>query len=246
LCFFRNKWVLNTTDAPLFFLFAQLLIAVVLFLATNAMGLIDIPIVLDVEVCKGLIPVVALNVVGLRYICVPSHALDPSIAESPSLNSFSNYTLKYVDASFYQVARGLVLPLTVCTSFLFLHTRPSIAILFSCSIVTLGFFIGVFFDGAQVSLLGVFFGVGSSMITAVHAVIIKKGLELVNGNAIHFSWYANLMSTVVLGPLVFLAGEGGAVYDLLFGEDTMGSGGFTAMRTFIWGSIIAVSTTLLH
>ena len=63
------------------------------------------------------------------------------------LRSFNNYTLKYVDASFYQVARGLVLPLTVATSYFFLHARPSFKILVSCAIVTLGFLVGVFLDG---------------------------------------------------------------------------------------------------
>ena len=73
--------------------------------------------------------------------------------------SFSNYTLKFVDASFYQVARGLVLPLTVATSYVMLHARPSLRILFSCSIVTLGFFVGVFLDAIPISLVGVFFSV---------------------------------------------------------------------------------------
>ena len=66
-----------------------------------------------------------------------------SAALSPFGNSFSNYTLKYVDASFYQVARGLVLPFTVGTSALFLHARPSLRILLACSLLTFGFFVGV-------------------------------------------------------------------------------------------------------
>ena len=68
-------------------------------------------------------------------------------------NSFSNYTLKYVDASFYQVARGMVLPFTVGTSFFILHARPSLRILAACAVVTFGFFVGVFLtrDSASVS-----------------------------------------------------------------------------------------------
>ena len=64
----RNKWVLNTTDTPLFFLLTQLLIAVLLFLLAHMAGLLQLPLQLDMQVCKGPIPMVGLNVVGLRYV----------------------------------------------------------------------------------------------------------------------------------------------------------------------------------
>ena len=62
-----NKWVLNTTATPLFFLLTQLVIAIILFLGAHFAHLIQIPLELDLKVCKGLIPMVALNVIGLRY-----------------------------------------------------------------------------------------------------------------------------------------------------------------------------------
>ena len=40
----RNKWVLNTTDTPLFFLLSQLVIAVVLFLIAHTAGLLQVPL----------------------------------------------------------------------------------------------------------------------------------------------------------------------------------------------------------
>ncbi|KAF9224724.1 hypothetical protein BS17DRAFT_778915 [Gyrodon lividus] len=214
-----NKWVLQTTSAPLFFLFAQLVIAVILFLASHAAGIVQVPLYIDGQLVKGLAPMIGLNVVGL---------------------SFSNYTLKYVDASFYQVARGLVLPFTVATSYVFLYTRPSLRILFSCSIVTLGFFVGVFLDSIPISLLGIGFGVTSSAITAVHSVVIKKSLDVVNGSAMNLSWYTNLLSAVVMIPLIALAGEVPAITNLFFGpEDIIPSPGeLSALSTFVWGSLI--------
>jgi hypothetical protein len=68
---YRNKWVLNTTTTPLFFLFAQLLIAVVLFVFANAVGFFKIPLKPDIKKCKGLLPMVLINVVGLRRVLVP-------------------------------------------------------------------------------------------------------------------------------------------------------------------------------
>ncbi|KAI0080443.1 hypothetical protein K474DRAFT_1657867 [Panus rudis PR-1116 ss-1] len=212
-----NKWVLNETDVPLFFLCCQLFVAVILFLIAHMAGLVQLPIKLDLEVCKGLIPMVGLNVVGL---------------------SFSNYTLAYVDASFYQVARGLVLPFTVLTSYLFLHSRPSLNIFFACAIVTFGFFIGVFLDGTHVSLIGVAFGVASSMITAIHSVVIKKSLEVVKGSALHLSWYTNLLSGFALMPLILLAGEGPHISELLAGELPSVAGRMSPLATFAWGSLI--------
>ncbi|OBZ66450.1 GDP-fucose transporter 1 [Grifola frondosa] len=212
-----NKWVLNTTSTPLFFLLSQLVIAVILFLIAHMFGVLQLPLKLDMQVCKGLIPMVGLNVVGL---------------------SFSNYTLKYVDASFYQVARGMVLPFTVCTSYFLLHSRPSLRIFLACFIVTLGFFIGVFLDGTPISLVGVSFGVTSSMITALHSVVIKRSLDVVHGSALHLSWYTNLLSAVVLSPLVVVVGELPDVVQLLFGPNEAGPGELSTLSTFALGSAI--------
>lgn len=214
-----NKWVLNATDVPLFFLWTQLIIAVFLFLASDLLRLLPDRLTFDFAVCKGLVAMVVLNVVGL---------------------SFSNLTLKYVDASFYQVARGLLLPFTVGTSCIFLHTRPSLLILLACSIVTVGFFIGVFLDGTAVSTTGIFFGVASSAITALHSVVIKQSLNVVNGSALLLSWYTNVLSAILLAPIVLLVGEGSAILKLLFGLDELlrPEDGISPLTTFVWGSMI--------
>ena len=151
--------------------------------------------------------------------------------------------MKYVDASFYQVARGLVLPFTVGVSFFVLQSRPSLRILLCCATVTFGFFIGVFLDGVPLSLVGVSFGVASSAVTAIHSVVIKRSLNVVNGSALALSWYTNLLSAVVLAPLLILAGEGPDVLKLLFGvsELLVEPGSISPLQTFIWGSIITVS-----
>jgi hypothetical protein len=132
----------------------------------------------------------------------------------------------------------MVLPFTVATSLIFLHSRPSFLVLLACALVTLGFFVGVFLDGTSVSMIGIFFGVASSVITAVHSVVIKKSLEVVKGSALHLSWYTNLYSTILLFPIVILAGEGPDVSNLLFGNISK-----DAFSAFLWGSMITVSVT---
>lgn len=139
------------------------------------------------------------------------------------------------------MARGLILPFTVCTSFLVLHTQPSLRILFSCAIVTLGFFVGVFLDGTPLSLIGIFFGVASSAITALHSVVIKQSLEIVDGSALALAWYTNLLSAGALIPIVLLTGELPSILALLFGIDEPVAGGsMTYFSTFVWGSAITV------
>ena len=128
----------------------------------------------------------------------------------------------------------MVLPFTVATSFVFLHSRPSVMALLACSLVTFGFFVGVFLDGTGVSLVGVSFGVASSMITAVHSVVIKKSLEVVKGSALHLSWYTNLLSVVALTPAVVLSGELPGVTKLLFSPEP------GVLYTFMMGSFITV------
>jgi GDP-fucose transporter C1 len=212
-----NKWVLNNTEIPLFFLLSQFLVAVVLFLAANAAGVISIPLEINARIVKGLAPAVCLSVVGL---------------------SFSNYTLKYVDASFYQVARGMVLPFTVATSLIYLHARPSLNVFLACGLVTAGFFVGVFLDGTAVSMTGIGFGVASSLITAIHSVVIKKSMDVVGGSAIAFAWYSNLLAMFVLAPVIILAGEGPDVMQLFFDPSPVLKDGASPLSTFLWGTAI--------
>lgn len=56
--------------------------------------------------------------------------------------SVGNLCLRYVDASFYQVARGLVLPATVMFALALQANPPSKMAIVSCVIVTAGFLIG--------------------------------------------------------------------------------------------------------
>lgn len=161
--------------------------------------------------------------------------VSPFISDILSGESLSNYSLRFVDASFYQVARGLILPFTVLTSYTVLRTRPSLCILLSCSIVTLGFIVGVFLDNVHVSAPGILFGIASSLMTALHAAVMKRGFQVVEGSALSMSWYSNLLSALLLLPFVIILGEGPAVLEILSGQAE-------GLRTFLVGSAITVST----
>ncbi|ORY27496.1 hypothetical protein BCR39DRAFT_538287 [Naematelia encephala] len=210
-----NKAVLTSTPLPVFLLLCQSGVAVILLATENRLGPMKTP-KFNIEVAKQLMPLCGVNVLGL---------------------TFNNYCLQYVDASFHQVARGLVLPCTILVSVVVLRQYPSALSLTAALTVTSGFFSGVLLDPSpsssnptshsHASTLGPLFGVLSSLSSACHAVLIKRGLSTVQNSPIALSYYNNILSTAALVPLVILSGEAGGALRLLQG---------TERATFFWGA----------
>jgi len=57
------------TEIPVFFLFVQLSIAVVLLAITRWVGMFQISLKLDKETSKALLPMIAINILGLKWVC---------------------------------------------------------------------------------------------------------------------------------------------------------------------------------
>lgn len=87
--------------------------------------------------------------------------------------------------------------------FPFLRRRSSV---FVYTIVFAGFLTGITAD-INVSRLGVLFGIGSSITTSLHPIVIKKSLEFVNGSSIDLVYYSNVLSLVTMAPIVLFSGE---------------------------------------
>ncbi|KAF8899029.1 hypothetical protein BD779DRAFT_1666773 [Infundibulicybe gibba] len=213
---FVNKAVLNNSpDMPLFFLMVQLLIAVALLHASAFMSKrIEIP-QWDVQTAKKLVPVVLVNIVGLV---------------------FNTLCLRDVEASFFQIARGLVLPLTVVVSSVHTHTSPSKKVVLATAVVTIGFLIGVAPSAsvpvtAAPSLLSLFYGVLSSLFIALHAVLIKISLPYCNNSTIQLAWWTNVGSAIFLLPALVFHQEHSIMYSKLTSENWSAS-------VFIWGSLV--------
>ncbi|KAJ2930510.1 hypothetical protein H1R20_g6580, partial [Candolleomyces eurysporus] len=181
---FVNKAVLNNSpDLPLLFLLLQLLIAVVL-LHVSALFTkkIEIP-KFEVGLAKSLFPVVSVNIVGLV---------------------FNTLCLRDVEASFFQIARGLVLPLTIVVSCAHTRTTPTQKVVMAAGVVTIGFMIGVAPTkdlpvSAIPSTLSLFYGVLSSLFIAIHAVLIKSSLPYCNNSTIQLAWWTNVGSAYGMG-----------------------------------------------
>lgn len=211
-----NKAVLNTTpDLPLLYLLNQLVIAVILLHGASVLTTkVQIP-KLEIRTAKKLIPVVSVNIVGLV---------------------FNTLCLRGVEASFFQIARGMVLPLTILVSSIHTLTRPSIAVLIATGIVTFGFLTGISPNkdlpaSASPSVVSLVYGILSSFFIAVHAVLIKASLPHCNNSTIELAYWTNLGSALMVAPFILLNGELETLAHLTRSVEWDG-------RTFVYGSVI--------
>ncbi|WWC63754.1 uncharacterized protein I303_106359 [Kwoniella dejecticola CBS 10117] len=164
-----NKWALNNVPLPQVLLAFQTGICVLFSLIVKIVSSDSIgPLNIDVKEIKRLWPYLFMRTlaVGMKVWC-----------------------LNLVPASFYQVSRGLLLPITVSMSFAFLGNRISSAILKSILVICLGFIVGSIakysasasFDSsprpfeAFMALLdlGFILGILSTFTTAAETIVVK-------------------------------------------------------------------------
>ncbi|KAJ7597466.1 hypothetical protein C8J56DRAFT_920154 [Mycena floridula] len=214
-----NKTVLiSSPGLPLVFITIQTMLAIVLLHVTSALSSrIELPKfeANQLDVARKLAPVLAVCVVGLV---------------------FNTLCLRDVEASFFQIARGLQLPLTILLSSIQMGVTPSRNVIVSAVVVAVGFFMGVARSAdvplsATPSLVSLLYGFLSSFFIAYHAVLIKASLVHCNNSTIQLAWWSNVSVTVFLIPCIFFTGE----YHVLI--DLVNEGGATA-RTFYIGSFI--------
>lgn len=189
-----NKSVLNSAGIPsLLFLWCQLVVAVIILQLAKLVGLLRLPSV-SVEAFKQLSGLIGINVVGL------------------ALNTLC---LANIDAVLYQVARSLILPMTVAMSPFVTGAYPSGRVLLACSFIFVGFIIGIFGErhisqaSMAVSTTGIIFGVLSSLSTSCHSFIIKGSFGKVQskysaGGTFDLVYFNNLFSAIILLPILFL------------------------------------------
>ncbi|OSD03264.1 hypothetical protein PYCCODRAFT_1467125 [Trametes coccinea BRFM310] len=215
---FVNKAVMmSSPDLPLLFLLIQLTLAVVLLHGASIISTkVEIP-KLELKTAKKLAPVTLVNVVGLV---------------------FNLLCLRGVDASFFQIARGLQLPLTIIVSSLHGRSLPSKLVISAAAVVSAGFFIGLAPNSISAdrlheapSRLSIVYGVLSSLFIAIHAVLIKYSLPHAQNSAIQLAYWQNLGSALLLTPFILLQGELSKLAELT-------SSPTWNAEVFVWGSVV--------
>jgi len=120
--------------------------------------------------------------------------------------SMTNYCLRFVDVSFYQILRSLVIPLNILSSFVILGYLPRLRTLGCCLVVMLGFFLGSVSE-LNFTYEGFFTGCLASLFMALYSTYVKKVLTLVNGSTWRLMHYTTILATVMTAPLVLVSGE---------------------------------------
>lgn len=130
--------------------------------------------------------------------------------------AFNTLCLAYVDAAFFQIARGMLLPLTAVVSSVVTRNPPSYSAILAILIVSIGYFVGItpsaYFTSSTTTdqttpFVSIIYGTLSSLFLAVHAVLVKPAAQAVDGKVISLVYYGNVMSAFVLLPLMVLNGE---------------------------------------
>eukprot|EP00126_Sphaerothecum_destruens_P000159 Sdes_comp10197_c0_seq1m1812 len=195
LMLFTNKFVLKsspyTVPAPIFTTWFQCVVAVLM------MGILAIL----KRFCGFLsfIPEFRLNFQTCKAVLPLSFAFVGMI-------SFSNICLKFVDVSFYSIARSLTIIFNIILTYLILNTKTSFRAISCCSLLIIGFVMGG--EGeVHFSLLGVCFGICSSLCSALNSIAVKKVLPHVGGDSFKLTLYNNFNAIFILLPFIFLSGD---------------------------------------
>jgi GDP-fucose transporter C1 len=213
---FVNKVVLNSTpNLPLLFMFFQSMITVLLLHITSLFSShIQLPS-LDLTTANKLAPLIIIDAAGF---------------------TFNALCLRDVEAAFYQIARGMVLPLTIAVVAISSRTPPALPVVGCATIVMFGFFVGVTrsADLPEHSVpgpLALFYGFLSSLAIALHAVLVKTSLPFVDGSSTKLCYWQNLGAGLILCIIILFKGE---VVDFV----GMARSGTWDWTTFAWGNFV--------
>lgn len=196
-----NKAVLNSSpELPYSFLFMQMFITVGLL----RLGSVFMPSTLPVRATtwqdtKDLLPLTAVGLAGLI---------------------FNTLCLRSVDTTFFQIARGMVLPMTIVVSAIHSRKAPRQPVVISAAIVTVGFMVGVnpsalFASSGSTKLtkatvdavtIGLIYGLLSSLLTALHAVMRKIQVAKLC-SIVQVAYSSNVLCAVLLLPMIALNDE---------------------------------------
>lgn len=115
--------------------------------------------------------------------------------------SFNNFCLKFVEVSFYNVARSLSLIFNVILSFLILEDRISVKLCGVLAIIVVGFIIGI--EGeVNFSIVGTASGVISSVFVSLNSIMTKKVSKEAQLDNNTLLFYNNANASLLFIPLI--------------------------------------------
>lgn len=113
-----------------------------------------------------------------------------------------NLCLKHVEVSFYQVARSLTICFSIVLTYALLGVSTSRRAVVACLVVMVGFAVGAKGE-PQLSIVGLVFGVVSSLFVALYSILVKRSLALptIDGDHWRLLAYNSLIAVPLMTPL---------------------------------------------
>jgi len=115
--------------------------------------------------------------------------------------TFNNLCLKYVEVSFYNVARSLTIVFNVTLSQVILGSSTSSRTALCLMIVVAGFFMGSKGE-VNFTMIGTGFGICSSLFVSLNSIFTKKVLPAVDNDHWKLTFYNNINASVMFMPLM--------------------------------------------
>lgn len=141
--------------------------------------------------------------------------------------TFNNLCLKYVEVSFYNVARSLTIVFNVVLSQAILGSTTSLRTGICLLIVIAGFFLGAKGE-AKFSQIGTMFGICSSVFVSLNSIFTKKVLPAVDNDHWKLTFYNNVNAIVLFAPMIAYF-EASTLYEAL---------GQQLMSPIFWGAMM--------
>lgn len=138
-----------------------------------------------------------------EYLMGPAKQIFPLSVVFVGMITFNNLCLKFVEVSFYNVARSLTIVFNVFLSRVFLGIPTSFKTILCLGVVIVGFLMGSHGE-LNFSLIGTVSGVLSSLFVSLNSIFTKKVLPVVEDNHWKLTFYNNVNATVLFIPLVLI------------------------------------------
>jgi GDP-fucose transporter C1 len=138
-----------------------------------------------------------------EYLIGPARQIFPLSVVFVGMITFNNLCLKYVEVSFYNVARSLTIVFNVFLSRLFLGIPTSFKTVLCLGVVIVGFLMGSHGE-LNFSLIGTISGVLSSLFVSLNSIFTKRVLPAVDDNHWKLTFYNNVNASVLFVPLVLI------------------------------------------
>lgn len=149
---------------------------------------INIPERIDFSMCKIVFPLSVLYI-GMLLL--------------------NNFCLRSVGVAFYFVSRSLTTVFNVLFTYIIIHEKVSKGALICCAFIIFGYVLGVDQESiiGSLSVIGVIYGIASSLFTSLFTIYTKKILDKLNKNIWALILYNNINAITMCTPLMFIHGD---------------------------------------